>query len=186
MTGAYGLSLTARLRRRWESFADDRRGAAAVEFALIAAPFFFLIFGLLEVCLIFIMSTVMEHAVGEASRSLRTGEGQQAGITSAQFRDDVCAELMDLLDCDSRLHIDVRTASNFGSTPSGTPLDANGEFDDSGFTFQAGGANDIVAVRVFYEWDLITPFISQPLQNMSGNKHLLQTSAVFRNEPYGT
>ena len=186
MTGAYGLSLTARLRARWDNFADDHRGAAAVEFALIAAPFFFLIFGLLEVCLIFIMSTVMEHAVGEASRALRTGEAQQASITQAQFRANVCAELMDLLDCDAGLHIDVRTAANFGATPGGSPLDVDGEFDDSGFTFQPGGANDIVTVRVFYEWDLITPFISQPLANMSGNKHLLQTSAVFRTEPYGT
>lgn len=186
MTGAHGLSLTARLKVRWNRFAEDRRGAAAVEFALIAAPFFFLIFGLLEVCLIFIMSTVMEHAVGEAARPLRTGEAQQAGMTEAQFRTDMCAELMDMLDCDARLHIDVRTVANFASTPNGAPLDGAGEFDDSGFAFQPGGANDIVAVRVFYEWDLITPYISQPLQNMSGNRHLLQASAVFRNEPFGS
>ena len=185
MTGAYGLSLTACLRARWDSFAEDRRGATAVEFALIAAPFFFLIFGLLEICLIFIMSNVMEHAVSEASRSLRTGEAQGAGITQALFREDICAELIELLDCDAGLHIDVRTAANFGATPGGVPLDADGEFDDSGFTFQPGAANEIVAVRVFYEWDLITPYISQPLANMSGNKHLLQTSAVFRNEPFG-
>ena len=53
------FSLSARLRSRWQAFAKDRRGAAAVEFAMIAAPFFFLIFGLLEVCLIFIMTTIM-------------------------------------------------------------------------------------------------------------------------------
>ena len=186
MANAMEFSLAARLKARLVRFAEDRRGAAAVEFAMIAAPFFFLIFGLLEVCLIFIMSTVMEHAVTEASRPLRTGEAQQAAMTEEQFRQAVCAEFFDLLNCDARLSIDVRTVSNFGATPMGSQLDADGNLENSDFVFQPGGPNEIVAVRVFYEWDLITPFLSKPLQNMAGNKHLLETSAVFRNEPFGT
>lgn len=186
MHGTTHFSMVARLQGRWQRFAQDRRGAAAVEFALIAAPFFFLIFGLLEVCLIFIMSTVMEHAVAEAARPLRTGEAQGAAMTQEQFRQSVCNELFDLLNCDSRLSIDVRTISNFASTPNGSPLDTDGLLNNSGFIFQPGGPNDIVAVRVFYEWDLITPVLSKPLQNMAGNRHLLETTAVFRNEPFGS
>lgn len=186
MAGAQNYSLVSRLKARWQRFADDRRGATAVEFAMIAAPFFFLIFGLIEVCLIFIMSTVMEHAVSEAARPLRTGEAQGAGMTQVQFRQAVCSELFDMLDCDARLYIDVRTVSNFGASPTGAPIDVDGTFDDSEFKYEPGGPNQIVAVRVFYEWDLITPYISQPLRNMAGNKHLLQASAVFRNEPFGS
>jgi hypothetical protein len=117
---------------------------------------------------------------------LRTGEAQQAAMTEEQFRQAVCAEFFDLLNCDARLSIDVRTVSNFGATPMGSQLDADGNLENSDFVFQPGGPNEIVAVRVFYEWDLITPFLSKPLQNMAGNKHLLETSAVFRNEPFGT
>ncbi len=186
MAGDLHHTLTARIRSRWSRFAEDRRGAAAVEFALIAAPFFFLIFGLLEVCLIFIMNTVIENAVSEAARPLRTGEAQEAGMTQIQFRQAVCAEFFDILDCDARLSIDVRTVANFASTPGGAVLDADGNLDNEDFRFQPGGPNDIVAVRVFYEWDLITPFLSQPLVNMAGNKHLLQSNAVFRNEPFGS
>ena len=186
MAGAHDYSLTARFLARWKRFADDRRGAAAVEFAMIAAPFFFLIFGLLEVCLIFIMSTILEHAVSEASRPLRTGEAQETGMTKVQFRQAVCNELFDMLNCDARLYMDVRTVSNFAATPTGSPLDGDGEIDDTDFVFEPGGPNDIVAVRVFYEWDLITPLISQPLRNMGGNRHLLQANAVFRNEPFGS
>ena len=102
MACAQSYSLVARLRSRWQQFAQNRRGAAAVEFALIAAPFFFLIFGLLEVCLIFIMSTVMEHAVSEAARPLRTGEAQQAGMTDIQFRQALCSEFFGILECDAR------------------------------------------------------------------------------------
>lgn len=179
-------SFVPRLAASCRSFARDERGATLVEFGLIAAPFFFLIFGLLEVCLVFIMSTVLEHAVAEASRPLRTGESQDAGVNKEQFRLSVCGELFGMLDCDGKLHIDVKTISGFSSASNDMPLDGDGNFDESGFQYQPGGPNDIVAVRVFYEWDLITPWISQPLANMAGNRHLLQASAVFRNEPFGT
>jgi len=186
MFGAQEFSLAAHLRARWQRFAHDRRGAAAVEFAMIAAPFFFLIFGLLEVCLIFIMTTIMENAISEAARPLRTGEAQGAGMTEVQFRQAVCAELFEILECDARLSIDVRTVSDFASTPTGSALDEDGNLENDNFIFQPGGPNDIVAVRVFYEWDLITPVLSKPLVNMAGNKHLLQSNAVFRNEPFGS
>ncbi len=180
------MRFIARFKSRCNRFAGDRRGAAAVEFAMIAAPFFFLIFGLLEVCMIFIMATVMEHATSEAARPLRTGEAQEAAMTQEQFRQAVCAELFDLLDCDARLSIDVRTISDFASSPVGAPMDGDGNLENDDFGFEPGGPNDIVAVRVFYEWDLITPILSKPLQNMAGNKHLLMVSAVFRNEPFGS
>jgi Flp pilus assembly protein TadG len=132
------------------------------------------------------MTTIMENAVSEAARPLRTGEAQGAGMTEADFRDAVCARLLEILECDGRLSIDVRTAADFGSTPTDDPLDEDGNLDNDDFLFAAGGANDIVAVRIFYEWKLITPVLSQPLVNMSGNRHLLQASTVFRNEPFGT
>lgn len=180
------FGLTARLRDRLASYSADKRGVAAVEFALIAAPFFFLIFGLLEVCMIFIMSAVLDHGVGEVTRPLRTGAAQELGMTAEEYRTLICGELMGLLDCEDRLHIDVQTISGFSSTPSGTPLDVTGLVDDEDFGFNPGGPNDIVAVRVFYEWDLLTPVLTMPLSNMAGNKHLMQSNAVFRNEPFGS
>ena len=71
--------LTSRLQRKLAEWANENRGQTAVEFALIAAPFFFIIFGLMEICLIFIMSTVLEHAVSDSSREIRTGQAQEAG-----------------------------------------------------------------------------------------------------------
>lgn len=184
MQRAFHTNLTVAMRERWTAFAAERRGSTAVEFALIAAPFFFLIFGLLEVCLIFVMSTILEHSIAEASRPLRTGEAQTAGMTQEEFRLVVCSRLFDLLDCSSNLHVDVRVLNNFGAMPAGAPLDGAGNFTEAGFGFAPGGPNEIVAVRAFYEWSLITPVMSMPLKNMGGDKHLLQTAAVFRNEPF--
>ena len=173
-------------QKRLEAFASDKRGIAAVEFALIAVPFFFLIFGLLEVCVIFIMTSVLEHGASEASRVIRTGQFQALGGGELAFKNAVCDELFELMSCEDRLSIDVKTFSDFASTGNPTPIDPDTlDFDDSGFDFSPGAQNEIVVIRVFYEWDLIIPLMSKPLANLSGNRRLLQATVAFRNEPFG-
>ncbi|MEL6858221.1 MAG: TadE/TadG family type IV pilus assembly protein [Pseudomonadota bacterium] len=173
--------------KKMRAFSEDKRGIAAVEFALIATPFFFLIFGLLEICVIFIMSSILEHASGEASRQIRTGQFQAlngGSPTQTDFENLICPELFGLLDCNG-LEIDVQTFSDFSGAPnSSPPVDGSGDFDNSGFGFDPGGQNDIVVVRVFYQWDLIIPGLSKPLENINGNKRLLQATIAFRNEPF--
>lgn len=184
-----------RWQKKLEAFAADKRGVAAVEFAMIAIPFFFLIFGLLEVCVIFIMSSILEHAATEASRQIRTGQ-LQTNVTitdkATHFRDDLCGGLMQLLSCDANvLKVDVQTFADFAGTGNSTLTynDAThttnpGGLNDSGFGFSAGAQNQIVVIRVFYEWDLIVPVLSAPLSNMDGNRRLLQSTVAFRNEPF--
>ncbi len=184
-----------RWQKRLEAFADDKRGIAAVEFALIAMPFFFLIFGLLEVCVIFIMSSILEHAASEASRQIRTGQIQTAGhadadTAKAAFLQDVCDELYGMMACNTgKLKLDVQKFNSFGATGGGS-LDfdgTTGDLDDTGFLFDTGAQNEIVVIRVFYEWDLIIPVMSAPLDNMGGtNRRLLQATVAFRNEPFGS
>jgi len=175
-----------RWKKRLDAFAADKRGIAAVEFALIAVPFFFLIFGLLEVCVIFIMASVLEHGASEASRAIRTGQFQQGGFGQLAFKNAVCAELFDLMSCDDKLSLDVKTFGSFAGTNNPSPIDPDtGDLDDSGFAFSPGAQNEIVVIRVFYEWDLMIPLMSKPLANMSGDRRLLQATVAFRNEPFG-
>lgn len=169
-----------------KSWATDKRGVAAVEFAMIAAPFFFLIFGLLEICVIFIMSSVLEHGLNEAARGIRTGQLQSGEeFNRDAFEDIVCAEIFDLFECKGKIQLDVKTFENFSSTSNPSPIDDDGNLDMTGFDFDPGEANDIVVVRAFYQWDLMTPVLSAPLANLAGNKRLLQSTVVFRNEPFG-
>ena len=176
-----------RWQKKLEAFASDKRGIAAVEFAMIAIPFFFLIFGLLEVCVIFIMSSILEHGANEASRSIKTGQFQSAGFDENTFKAAVCSELFGLMTCDDKLSLDVKTFSNFAGTGGDpSPIDPDtGDLADDTFGFNPGAQNEIVVVRVFYEWDLIIPVMSAPLANMSNNRRLLQATIAFRNEPFG-
>ena len=176
-------SLSYRWKTRFDEWVEDRRGATAMEFAFIAGPFFFLIFGLLELSLVFIVSTTLEHGINEASRQIRTGDLQTANGTQAQFEQAVCDELFGLLDCGANLFIDVRTFQNFGNSNRPSPIDAAGDFVPN-FQFAPGQRDSIVVVRAFYEWSLITPFVSKPLANLSNGNLLIQSSIAFRNEPF--
>lgn len=178
--------VTPRLKRTFHAWAEDKGGATALEFALVATPFFFLIFGLFEVAIIFVMSTTLEHGLNEAARTIRTGSFQQSGLGQAAFRQAVCDELFDLLDCDDRLQIDVRVFDNFADSSNNSPIDPTTQtVDASQFQFAPGGPDEIVVARVFYEWDLFTPVLSAPLANLEDGGRLLQASVAFRNEPFG-
>ncbi|WP_306015403.1 TadE/TadG family type IV pilus assembly protein [Oceanicaulis sp. MMSF_3324] len=165
-------------------FIRAREGAAAVEFSLIAAPFFLLIFATLEVALFFLGSTIIENGVNEAARSIRTGQLQQSSQSVEDFRSSICERISSIADC-SRIQLDVRTFESFSeSTSMDYPLDENGDIDNSDFTFDPGGGGDVVVVRVFYDWQLLAPGVVSGMTNMSGNKRLITATSVFRNEPF--
>jgi len=170
----------ADLMHRWS---QDRSGAAAVEFAMIATPLFTLILATLEVALFFVGSTIIENGVSEASRTIRTGQVQTNGQTVEDFRDAICDRIHTISDC-SKLYLDVRTISRFADSDFTPPLDEDGEMDDSGFVFDPGGASEIVMVRAYYEWPLFMPGAVSGLPNMAGNRRLISAAAVFRNEPF--
>ncbi len=174
-----------RWKAQFEAWASDKRGIAALEFALIAVPFFFLIFGLLEVSVLFIMSSILEHGVGEAARQIRTGELQNAGTSMDGFRTQVCEEMFEMLfDCETNLQLDVQVFDNFTAADAPDVIDSDGNLDADDFGFDAGAREEIVVVRVFYEWNLMTPVLSAPLANMSNGRRLLQSTVAFRNEPF--
>lgn len=176
--------ITQKWRTHFDNWCEDNNGATAVEFALIAAPFFFLIFGLLEISLIFIVSTTLEHGLNEASRQIRTGSAQSAAINQGDFLRDVCDELFGLLDCNDNLAVDVRVFNDFGSSSFTSGVNASGNFSSNNFQFDAGQRNDIVLARAYYEWELLTPVISAPLANLSNGNLLISAGVAFRNEPF--
>ena len=62
-------------------FAWHQRGAAAVEFSLIAVPFLALTFAIIETALVFFAGQTLETAVADAGRLIMTGQAQTAGFS---------------------------------------------------------------------------------------------------------
>ena len=174
-----------RLPRLLRSLLHSERGAAAVEMALVATPFLMLVFGIIEIAMIFMISASLENGMDIAARTIRTGEFQSGGAaTAAAFKTAICNTFgWFQSDCTNNLSVDVRTYSTFASVTAPQPV-SNGVFNSAALTFQPGAANDIVVVRAYYKWTLLAPFFNQAFQQLNGGVALLTTTAAFRNEPY--
>jgi Flp pilus assembly protein TadG len=181
-SGAFKLS--NRIGRLAARFAAAERGATAVEFSLVALPFFALLFAILELGLVFMVSTNLESATDQAARQIRTGEVQTAGGTAATFKTAICAQMV-VSDCASNLKIDVRTFDQFADVDTSDPV-KDGKFDDTKLRFAPGGPEDIVLVRAYYQWTLITPMLNTAMQSLANGKRLISATATFQNEPYET
>lgn len=173
------------MRAALARFRRAREGATALEFALVAAPFLFMIFSIIELALVFVMSTTLENAVADAGRRIRTGELQTNGqANAAAFRQQICDGMGWLEDsCPNRLSVDVRAFTTFASASAPDPT-ADGIIEPDELSFEAGKAESVVLVRAWYRWPLVTPFLSKALSKLDTGEALVVSATTFRNEPY--
>ena len=172
------------LRRFGGRFGGDQRGATAVEFAMVITPFLFMLYCIFEFALVGMVTLSLDSATSEAARRIRTGEGQKSAMTAADFKTNVCGAMGWLQsECSGALNVDVRVFPTFANQTAPNPV-SGGAFDQSNLQFAMGGPGDIVLVRTFYKWKLLTPALQSALSNVSGGIDVVTAQAVFRNEPY--
>jgi len=164
-------------------FRRNRRGSAAVEFALVAPLFFGLLFAIIELAMVFFASQVLETATQDSARMIMTGQAQNASFTQAQFKNLVCSKLTIMFDCVNGVSIDVQSYSAFGSVNVADPIDASKNFVPPN-NYLPGNPGDVVVVRLFYKWPLYVTGLGFNIANISGSKRLLTATAAFQNEPY--
>jgi Flp pilus assembly protein TadG len=165
-------------------------GAAAVEFALVAAPFLAILFAIMETALVFFAGQYLETVTADSTRLILTGQVQTKGWTQSQFLTEVCSRLVALFKC-SGLVVDVQTYANFANANTSLPL-SNGQWTfptnaqgQPVTTFQPGNPGGIIVARLMYEWPLWVWFPGlSSLSNMTNRGRLLMATAAFRNEPY--
>ena len=178
-----------RLSRFAARFRRAERGATAIEFALISLPFLMLIFGTLELALVFMVGTTLDNATQYASRQIRTGQFQTSAANSkTDFKTLVCSNMSWLSSqCASNLWLDVETFNDFADLAGAKPPNS-ATFDPTKTCFSAGQPTDIVLVRAYFEWTLFTPLLNNALENMGGGsgKRLITSTTAFRNEPFNT
>lgn len=176
---------TRGLRKLIFRFGRKNDGAAAVEFAIVVVPFFALLFAIIELALVFWAGQVLETAVNDTGRLIMTGQAQKQSFDQTRFKQELCARVLGLFTCDSRMVIDVRTAGGFASANMGKPTyKKDGKIDDTGFSYQTGGPGEIVVVRVMYEWPLILRTFGLDIADTPSGNRLIMSAVAFRNEPY--
>ncbi|MEF2552438.1 TadE/TadG family type IV pilus assembly protein [Aurantimonas sp. A2-1-M11] len=164
------------------SFGRDRSGATAVEFAMVAAPLFMLIFAIVETFVISAAGILLDTAVDDVAREVFTGQIQQADIKEAVFREKICGKVDFLLTCD-KLKLDLRTIPAFADIPTDVPMKLK-RVDDSSFCFDPGAANAITVLRAYYEWPWTASFLHKLAADTDGNS-VMFSIAAFMNEPFG-
>ena len=179
----FWLAATSLMRRLMRRLVRRQDGSAAVEFGLIAAPFFALVFAILETAVIFFAGQALETAVTDSSRLIMTGQAQTQGMDGGAFKSAVCKKIYGLFDCKSNVYVDVQTFASFGSVNLTSPVDAGGNFQSS-FSYVPGGPGSIVVVRLFYQYPVYVSLLGFNLSNINGGKRLLAATSAFRNEPY--
>jgi Flp pilus assembly protein TadG len=172
----------ATLRSVLRRFRRNRRGSAAVEFALVAPVFFALLFAIIETAMVFFAGQVLETVTQNSARMIMTGQAQTAAYTQAQFATYVCNQVPALFNC-ANISIDVQSYPAFSSVTINSQIDGANNFINN-MQYSPGGAGDIVVVRLFYQWPLFVTGLGYNIANLAGSQRLLSATAAFRNEPY--
>jgi Flp pilus assembly protein TadG len=161
-------------------FRRDRNGVAAIEFGILAMPFFLIVFAILETGLVFLAELTLDQAVERVARTVRTGEMQKAMTTEAQFKQAICDRVKILMDC-SKLKIDLSTYGDFADIP---PPPTDGKIDSSGFGVRMAGTETVAALRVFYNWPIYTDMMRKYMATSTDGTQLIYSYAAFRTEPF--
>lgn len=165
----------------------SRSGSAALEFAIIAPVLFYFLFGIIETGYVFFLDTTLQNATNDAARLIRTGQGQSLNMSLAQFRAQICGEMSGALStatCTSNLQVDMRAYSDFSSITYQSDTNANGSLNQGNMQFQTGNACNVVLVRTYYPWTMMTPLMQKVMANMPNGQLLLAATVAFRNEPF--
>lgn len=181
------------IRRRGRRFAGNQKGTTAIEFGLLAIPFFAIVGAILETSMVFFAGQVLDSSLQDATRLIRTGQAQNAGYTADNFRTQICNGLYGLFDC-SKLKIKVSTISTFSSTGASISTPINPSCTDPSSdpnecwqvveSYNPGVGSSIVLVEAYYKWPVIVNFGGFNLINQPDGSRLLAAIRVFRNEPF--
>ncbi len=179
------------------SLRKNRDGTTAIEFAILGIPFMALLFGIVEISVLFFVTSTTHHAVSEVSRQVRTGEFQASGGGADEFKEAVCAAMSGVGSCEN-LRIDVISSAtgqfstlSLPTSPtscSGTPSEVEaceGEDPDMpADVYNDTSGGDVVIVRVQYVHRLSVPNELTRLSNAAGNTHVITATTAFKNEPF--
>ena len=187
--------------RRGKQIGGDEQGAVAIEFAILAVPFFTVIFAIIETSMTFFAQQILESALQDATRYVRTGQSAALDWDIDDFRKSICSSTFGLFECSAteastdRLLVTLKPVTTFTAattqiaspigedcTPTSTdPSDCDWQLAEA---FDDGKGSDVIIAQAFYKWPTIVNLPWFSLANQAGNNRLLSAVRVFKNEPF--
>lgn len=202
--GVGAVAPGGRRKRAFSTFFRSKDGAAAIEFAILAIPYFIIVFAILETFVAFAAEQLVGNAVDTMSRKLRTGAitynlGRTTDMSQTQFRQAFCNEISILISCSAseiatpnKLWIDARSFPSFALmavTAPGIPKTLSGDLNTLSMAFSPGGANTTNMLRVYYKWSVITDLVRPYVTNIRPSNgtqayYLIAQGNIYQTEDY--
>lgn len=169
-------------------FAKAESGVVAIEFAMVALPFFTLLLVILETGILMFVEYTLQASVQEASRLVRTGQAQSSSYNAADFKTQICRTASIVIDCTGGVTVYVDADTSFANLkakmPSFTNVGPKVDNTANPTSFVCGGPLMTTLVIASFDWKLITPgmyfmgnFNNNTVRRMVG-------FAMFQNEPF--
>jgi Flp pilus assembly protein TadG len=161
-----------------------------VEFGIVALPFFTLVFAIMQLALVFATDQLLETAVADAARMIRTGQAASAGWGLSQFNAKVCGETFYLIsncsDSSAGIQTFVTTSATFASVSISPPVNVTtGKYNASpSYSPAANTGSQIVVVSTYYEYPTLFSSLGLSIADQANGTRLLGAVAAFRTEPF--
>ncbi|MGH6679588.1 MAG: TadE/TadG family type IV pilus assembly protein [Bradyrhizobium sp.] len=178
--------LPARFAKLVARFSAARCGTVAVEFGLIAIPFFLIIMATVQTAIVYMAEQELETITEQSSRYILTNKGEN--YTQTTFaKNVVCKQVVALFNCDN-LMIDLEdygTGTSFSDANTSMPkltFDASGGVQNK-WSYTSGSPGDIMVLRIMYQWPIFLKPFAYNLSNLANGNRLMMATAVFKDEP---
>lgn len=178
-SGPIGRLIGLAIRR----YFSNRQGVTAIEFSLVAFPFFLIVIGIFEIGIAYLVNRLVDNAVLESARAIRTGQALKSGFDAEEFKEYMCGKLPGILCDTNKFVVEVTTFDDFSSISLDDMVDSDGALKDN-YNYNIGVASSIVVTRVIYRWPMFSAILQLATGDTGSNERFLYSAAVFRNEPF--
>ena len=166
-------------------FVRARRGAMAVEFALVAPIFIATLVAVLQTSVFVFAQQALQNAATEAGRLFMTGQAQNSGMTQQQLINAVCPTISALFDCNKVIVI-VQNYADFAAANTSEPQLYNSQGQlNTNWAYDPGTPGEVMVVQLVYQWPVVSAPLGFTLANLPNGAAEMMGVSAFRVEPYG-
>lgn len=164
------------------SLSKDRKGSAAIEFAILALPFFVVIFAIAEIAVMHFVESGLDAAVHKAVRQVRVGVAKSGSWDAKKFKEAVCSDLSYSFGCATKLKVRATVITDMASITKASPISGGNLAVTE--DFDLGDSGSYVLVQAFLPWDPTFKLYSIASAQLSDGSYVLGAAELIKNEPF--
>ena len=168
--------------KTFRRFIDNRKGSAAIEFAILALPFLVVIFAIIELAMMYFVDSALDAALHKAVRQVRVGSAKTNAWNISNFKTAVCTDLAYSFSCADDLLVRASVITDMSSVSRVSA--ANKGVLSVTEDFNIGASGDYVLVQAFLPWDPVLKLYPFAGARLNDGRYVLGAAELFKNEPF--